>query len=128
LHRLRGNTGAEGGGTTEVEVNLTIANLTKELLEEKGIIVDILPATVPENYWADVFVSVHADGSLDYLKSGYKGASPRRDFTNGANDLVRYVEESYESATGLVYDPEVTRNMRGYYAFSFWRFDHAIHP
>lgn len=128
LERLRGNTGAEGGGATEVEVNLAIAELTKGLLEEKGVIVDILPATVPQNYWADVFLSIHADGSLDYSKSGYKGAIPRRDFTESADELLKYVEESYAIATGLPYDPNVTRNMRGYYAFSFWRFDHAIHP
>lgn len=128
LERLRGSTGSSGGGMSEWEVNLAIAETTKSLLEEKGIEVEILPATIPPGYWADVFVSIHADGSEDTRKTGYKAAAPRRDFSGGAGKLVEAIESSYEEATGLVRDPNVTRNMRGYYAFAWWRYDHAIHP
>lgn len=126
--RLRGNTGASGGGKSEWEVNLRIAEGTAELLKEKGIEVEILPTTIPPEYFADVFVSIHADGSLDTSKSGYKAAAPRRDMTGNADDLLKLVEEEYEKATGLLKDPNVTRNMRGYYAFGWWRYDHAVHP
>lgn len=128
LRRLKGNTGATGGGFTEAEVNQMIAEETKVLLEAKGISVELLPATVPENYWADVFVAIHADGSEDILKSGYKLASPRRDVTGNSVKLEKAIEQTYGKATGLELDPNVTRNMRGYYAFSWRRYDHAIHP
>jgi hypothetical protein len=128
LQRIRGNTGASGGGKSEQEVNLKIAEVTKKLLEDQGILVEILPATVPQEYFADVFVSIHADGSLDPGKSGFKAATPRRDMTGKADDLIAAVEVSYQSATGLPKDPNVTRNMKGYYAFSYWRYDHAVHP
>ncbi len=128
LYKLRGNTGATGGGKTEWEVNYDIATRTKTILEAQGVSVELLPATVPQNYWADVFVAIHADGSLDPEQSGFKAAVPRRDQTGNADELLTAVEESYENATGLIKDPNVTRNMRGYYAFSWWRYDHAVHP
>lgn len=128
LHKLRGNTGATGGGKTEWEVNYDIAIRTKEILERQGVVVELLPATVPPQYWADVFVSIHADGSLDPNKSGYKASTPRRDYTGNADELLQAVEDSYGTTTGLVKDPNVTRNMRGYYAFSWWRYEHAVHP
>ncbi len=128
LHRLKGNTGSSGGGKTESQVNLAIAKNAAELLEKEGITVDILPATVPLSYWADVFVAIHADGSIDSSKSGYKIASPWRDITGNADNLVGFMEKSYEASTKLTKDPNISRNMRGYYAFSWWRYSHAIHP
>lgn len=128
LERLRGNTGSTGGGKKEWEVNLKIAELTAELLKKEGIEVDILPSTVPKRYWADVFVAIHADGSLDYGTSGFKATHPRRDFTGNGERLLSFVEQEYEKATGLSKDPNVTRNMRGYYAFAWWRYKNAIHP
>lgn len=128
LDRLRGNTGSSGGGKWEWEVNLVIAQETAEILREQGIVVDILPATVPPDYWADVFVAIHADGSLDRLKSGFKAASPRRDYSGKAPKLLSLVEEDYQNATEFEKDPNVTRNMSGYYAFAWWRYEHAVHP
>lgn len=128
LARLRNNTGASGGGVSEWQVNLAIAEKTKVLLEERGIIVDLIPATVPENYLADAFIAIHADGNLDTTKTGFKVAAPWRDYTRKANKLANIIEAEYQVATGFEIDPNVTRNMRGYYAFSWWRFDHAIHP
>lgn len=128
LKNLRGNTGASGGGKAEWEVNYEIALLTKENLEKRGVAVELLPATIPEKYWADVFIAIHADGSEDLQKKGFKAAIPRRDLTGNADELLTYVENSYQVATGLIKDPNVTRNMRGYYAFGWWRYDHAVHP
>lgn len=128
LERLRGNTGSSGGGKSEWEVNLQIANLTAELLRGKGIAVDILPATVPERYWADAFVAIHADGNLSPAQSGFKIASPRRDYSGQSENLVQALYAAYAPATGLGQDGNISRNMRGYYAFSWRRFTHAIHP
>lgn len=128
LHRLRGNTGAEGGGKTEVEVNMAIAQKTAEILSANGIQVEIIPATIPPKFWADVFVAIHADGDQYWRKSGFKAAHPRRDLSGKADQLQDAVEKEYQKATGLDKDPDVTDNMRGYYAFGWWKYEHAIHP
>ncbi len=128
LQNLRTSTGTSGGGKNEWEVNYTIAETTATLLREYGVEVEILPATIPPDYWADVFLSIHADGSTSTSASGYKVASPRFDRTGKAADLVAALEDAYGEQTGLAQDPEITRNMRGYYAFNYRRYDHAIHP
>ncbi|MEX0895546.1 MAG: N-acetylmuramoyl-L-alanine amidase [Patescibacteria group bacterium] len=128
LENLRGNTGAQGGGKSEWEVNYSIAVEMAAMLESQGVMVDILPATVPPEYWADVFVAIHADGSLDQSVSGFKFAGPWRDVTGKSAKLVQLLEQEYLLQTQLPLDPNVTRNMRGYYAFSWWRFEHSIHP
>jgi len=140
--QLRGSTGSVGGGKVEWEVNLAIAQATAEYLEEQGVTVDILPATVPTHYWADAFVAIHADGSDSSRTSGFKVATPWRDFSEQARlpspaaqsaggqakRLAAAIEEAYGPATGLVQDPNISRNMRGYYAFAWWRYEHAVHP
>jgi len=128
LERLRGNTGSFGGGKAEWEVAYAIARQTASILEEKGIVVELFPATIPPRYWADVFVSIHADGDTNPAVTGFKAAAPRRDMTGNANKLLSLVEEAYQAATSLSKDPNVSRNMRGYYAFAWWRYDHAVHP
>lgn len=125
---LRANSGASAAGITEVEVNESIARHLESLLITKGVSVDILPTTIPPGYWADVFVAIHADGSFDTSVSGFKIGTPWRDFTGKATRIKSLLEESYQRATDLNIDPNITRNMRGYYAFSWWRYQHAIHP
>lgn len=128
LDRIRNNTGASWGNLTEWQVNYEIAVRTKELLEPEGISVELLPATVPPSYWADAFISIHADGSEDLQKSGFKVAAPRRDYSGKADALAENIQQEYELATAMHRDPTITRNMTGYYAFSWWRNEHAIHP
>lgn len=125
---LRDNTGAQAGGTTEWETNLRIAEETKNLLEAEGIMVDLLPTTIPPDYLADAFISVHADGNADTRVSGYKVAAPRRDRTGTAARLSSLIEARYGSSTNLLIDSNITNNMRGYYAFNWRRYDHSIHP
>jgi len=128
LEHLRGNSGATGGGKMEWEVNYAIAQETAKLLKQAGVEVDVLPATVPPSYWADAFIAIHADGSLDRTKSGYKIAGPWRDLTDDADKLIKFLSDSYQDKVGLEWDDNITANMRGYYAFSWWRHEHAIHP
>jgi hypothetical protein len=128
LKRLKERTGTSGGGKAEWQVNLEIAEKTKTLLEQTGYIVEILPATIPPDYWADVFVSIHADGNVNSAVSGYKSAPPRRDITGQAERLADTLNQEYEKATGLNFDPNITRNMRGYYAFNWRRYEHSLHP
>lgn len=128
LQRLRERTGTSGGGKAEWQVNLKIAEETKKLLEKQGITVDLLPATVPPGYWADVFVAIHADGNENSAVAGFKAAAPRRDLSGKAPLLTQLMETEYQTATKLARDPNVTRNMTGYYAFNWRRYQHSLHP
>jgi N-acetylmuramoyl-L-alanine amidase len=124
---LRTN-GTRGGGKAEWEVNYEIATIAAEMLRDEGFEVEILPTTIPPGYWADLFVSIHADGNPNTSISGYRAAAPRRDVTGRASEFVRILEESYGRATGLRHYPNVTRRMTGYYAFNFRRYEHALDP
>jgi len=128
LSNIKNNGGTSGGGFPEWEVNMNIAQDAKQLLEEKGVVVDLLPATIPPGYFADAFVAIHADGSIDHSVSGFKVASPRRDISGKASELQQIINDTYRQVTGLPQDSNITRNMMGYYAFSWRRFDHSLHP
>lgn len=126
LSRLRGSTGAYAAGITEVEVNLAVAEAAAELLQDAGIEVTVLPATVPPGFAADAFVSVHADGSTNSGVRGYKISPPWR-ASPASRKLVATLLEHYGAATGLPRDLNgVTYRMRGYYAFNSYRYRHAI--
>jgi N-acetylmuramoyl-L-alanine amidase len=129
LRRLRERGGGtQGGGKMEWEVNLEIAKEVASLLETRGIVVDVLPATIPEQYWADVVVAIHADGSNDSRTNGFKVAAPWRDITGKSSQLADLIEQNYKQVTEMRIDPNITRNMLGYYAFNWRRYRHAIHP
>ena len=128
LEALKNNTGTSGGGKWEWEINKSIAELASKMLIDKGMVVDLLPATIPPDYIADVFVSIHADGNLNRNINGFKVSPPRRDLSQKANTLSRTIEEEYKKSTSLVIDPNITRNMSGYYAFNWRRYAHSIHP
>ena len=124
---LRDN-GTRGGGKAEWEVNLEIARQTARILEDSGYVVEVLPTTIPPGYWADLFISIHADGSTSPGASGYRAASPRRDATGRAAEFAQILDDAYGAETGLPYYGSVTRRMRGYYAFNHRRYQHALHP
>lgn len=156
--RERGG-GTNGGGKTEWEVNLVIVEKVASLLRSQGITVDIIPATVPKNYWADAFIAIHADGNTDPRVSGFKVASAYTSFPmfhsgewrqqegqesffrqwtsrlhgsysqgDEANKLAELLEKEYQQSTDLDIDRNVSHNMRGYYAFNWRRYKHAVHP
>lgn len=129
LAGLRTSTGTAGGGVAEWQLNLDIAERVAPLLEAEGLEVDVLPATIPPGYEADAFVTLHADGDLSGRLSGFKLATPRVSAIADANRaLLAAITEEYQAVTRLRLDYNITRNMTGYYAFSFRRFTHAIAP
>lgn len=128
LSGLAYNSGAVVSGFSEEEVMYEIAVLVKASLEAAGIVVDLLPVTIPVDYQASAFITLHADGSNDTSISGYKTATPRTDFSGKAQALKEALDQSYEGVTGLEEDFAVTRRMTGYYAFNWRRYNHAIHP
>jgi hypothetical protein len=118
------------GAINEVDLNLDIARRVQARLEAAGVIVDLLPATVPPGYLADAFVAFHADGdsSLESSRRGWKSAPPWR-ASRAAQDLNAALAATYGPATGLPFDwAGITLDMRGYYAFNYHRFHHAIAP
>jgi len=123
---LRGGTGAQWRSISEVEVNLQIAQRVARQLREAGVTVDLLPATVPRQYTADAFVAIHADSGRSAGQSGWKVSAPWR-----SSEASRALRDALALAYSRMADmPEdrygVTYNMRGYYAFSWNRYLHAV--
>lgn len=118
--------GTEAGGYTEWEVCLDIAQRVQALLAAKGVTVDLLPATIPADYTADAFVSIHADGNADTTTSGYKIAASSYDTTGVAATLASAIDVAYGKNTTMSHDETITDDMTDYYAFNSQRFTHAI--
>ncbi|MCC6174473.1 MAG: N-acetylmuramoyl-L-alanine amidase [Chloroflexi bacterium] len=122
--------GAVGGGKAEWEVNLEIAQRAADLLRAADVDVDLLPATIPVDYQAHAFVSIHADGDASGQMRGYKLGRAVWSATPEADDrLMADVAESYGEQTLLPIDPVgPSRRMTAYYAFNSRRYCHAIAP
>lgn len=127
LARLRTSTGAYYNGIEEFTTNLAIAEVLKTILEARGMIVDLIPATVPPGYQADAFLAIHADGSAGQQR-GWKLATPWRT-SRASQELLDAVAANYGVITGIPQDRGgASVNMRGYYAFSYRRYIHAVAP
>lgn len=128
LRQLLTQTGASSAGYTEWETNLDIAERVAAILVTKGIMAEVLPTIIPPGYVADAFVSLHSDGDVTGEKSGFKLArSTRR--TPYEDALQRSLTEAFGAVTGLEYDSAgISRNMLGYYAFSWSRVRWSTSP
>jgi N-acetylmuramoyl-L-alanine amidase len=129
LRQLRASGGgATGGGYSEVQVNYDLATRTAALLRERGVEVDVLPATVPVDYQADAFVAIHADGDARGALRGYKVARSPLSLVPAYDDaLVGWLIAEYGRVTGLPRDDDhISRRMQFYYAFNNRRYYHAI--
>ena len=126
--RLRPDTGAVWRTLTEASVNLEIARRVVRQLQEAGVSAELLPAAVPPGYDADAFVAVHADDGGGPVASGWKISTPWR--ASEASRLLRHdIARTYAQASGLPEDRYgISFNMRGYYGFSWYRFEHAVAP
>ena len=122
---LRTSTGAQAGGVREVDLNVDIAHRAAEYLRAWGNEAYVLPATVPPNYRADAFVSLHGDGNSNLQARGYKVATYWRDWV-ASDVLVRELIDEYGRQTGLPLDWRITENMRDYYAFNSGLYEHTI--
>lgn len=126
LTRLRSSSGTRYGSLTEAEVNAAIVLELQKVLEAAGVVVDVLPATVPPSYDSDAFVAIHSDGNPSAQVRGWKMANPWR-VSRAAQQLLEAIRASYATITRVPEDLDgITFNMRGYYAFSTRRFMHAI--
>lgn len=122
--------GAYGGGKAEWQVNLDIAERAAALLREAGVEAEVLPATIPVEYKAHLFLSIHADGDESGRMRGYKLGRAVWSATPEADDrLMAVFGEAYGQATALPIDPVgPSRRMTAYYAFNSRRYCHAVAP
>ena len=127
LARLRTSTGAAFGDLREVDLNLAVSRLLVEKLTAAGYAAELVPAAVPAGYRADLFVSVHADRADVPNRQGWKLSPPWRPSPR-ARALAEAMKASFR-ASGLAEDSGgITANMRGYFAFSWWRFSNTLSP
>jgi N-acetylmuramoyl-L-alanine amidase len=117
--------GTSAGGYSEAQVTLDIARRSAALLESIGVAVDVLPATVPPGSSADVFVALHADGFAQTSARGFKVATAWA-ASAASQRLFAALTSEYERATGLPRHGAATADMRGYYAFNYRRYAHAV--
>ncbi len=110
------------GGFKEVDINYTIADLTRQYLEAEGVRVDMLKEfdTHLDGYQSNALVSIHAD-TCEYipeLGTGFKiaeAADNKR--PEQAARLMACLKNRYAEATGLRYDHRITDDMTSYHAF-----------
>ena len=129
LTHLRGNTGGYADGLSELAVNRRVAAALAAVLEAEGVAVDLLRATPPAGYHADLMLSLHADSVFDRSRRGYKSSHFEPPRSALEPRLKGLVDSAYLNATGLPDDSlNTTSNMRRYYAFNFRRYAHSVHP
>jgi N-acetylmuramoyl-L-alanine amidase len=128
LTRLETQTGASWNGIDEVNIDLDIAQRVAALLQSRGLVVDVLPTTVPAGYVADAVVALHMDSDGVGEVSGFKLAHGRRR-SPYEDQLLNDVQAEYAAATGLDYDGgRITTSMTQYYLFAWNRFRSSTSP
>lgn len=111
------------GGFREVDINYTIADLTRQYLQSEGVNVDLLKEFDEQlkEYKGDALISIHAD-TCEYipeLGTGYKIAEAvDNKRPEQAARLMACLNNRYGSITGLRYDHRITPDMTSYHAFS----------
>jgi N-acetylmuramoyl-L-alanine amidase len=111
------------GGYLEVDINYTVADLTRQYLEAEGVRVDLLKEfdSHLEGYQSDALISIHADTCefIPDLGTGFKIAEAAENKRpEQAARLLACLQNRYASATGLRYDHRITDDMTSYHAFS----------
>jgi N-acetylmuramoyl-L-alanine amidase len=123
---LRLNNGQSFNGVNERDLNRALVSAIAAKLTAQGFRVDILPATVPVGYTADAFIAIHCDFASDPAIRGYKVGLPWR--ASVASLALRDALDRTFAQTEQPFHNAVNSTMRGYYAFNYLRYDHAITP
>ncbi len=126
---LRISTGGYARGVEEIDINMAVVTELTRRLSQAGVHVDILPAVVPPDYRADVFLSIHADSSENPERRGYKSAHRQPERNDREPLLLRAIDRAYLEASGLPHDlANISAGMNDYYAFASHRLRHATAP
>ena len=127
LQDFRQNTGGYANGVSEVDINQKVAYELYTLLQAEGLEVDILPATIPINYKADIFLSLHADSVGDSKRRGYKSSTPLWHEDDKDIALKKAIDSHYLEQSGLPDDHiNVSSNMSEFYGFNRDRYLHSV--
>ena len=108
-----------------------VSSVELELLLQSQIIGDadeVQIAGAAEWIAADVLRDIFAaDGDDSHEARGFKIA---HGFYRGPHedDLVTWLTDSYARSTGLPWDPAISEDMTDYYAFAWFRYEHALSP
>ena len=108
-------------GLTEASINHSVALEAQDLLQRRGVQVDILEEFDPllSGFQADALVSIHSDSCNIPGASGFKVARVTDSAIPEAEDLlVDCLSQEYGTYTGLPFHPgSITDGMTGYHAF-----------
>lgn len=127
LANLRYSTGGHYAGLDEVTVNAAIVDALAVRLRDRGAVVDVLPATIPPRYQADLLIAVHVDSNPDTTRSGYKSAHFWPERNPRELQLKLQVDRAVFAITRMRDDDaNVSGNMFEYYAFNDRRFEHTV--
>ncbi len=106
-------------GLREVDLNLTIARLVAQRLEDMGYDAWVMAEFSPdlEGLEADAFVSIHCDSCVAGF-SGFKIAGSTVSTAANQDALVSYLYTAYAETTGLAkHLNSITTDMSDYHAF-----------
>jgi N-acetylmuramoyl-L-alanine amidase len=113
----------------EVDVNLKVARLVAQILQQQGAQVDVIPSTVPVQYKADAFVAIHADANNSSAPNGFKAARASRSAQPAVDDaLVEALYAEYLPVSGMPRSSAITSAMLYYYAFAGGNASHTVAP
>jgi N-acetylmuramoyl-L-alanine amidase len=110
------------GGYLEVDINYTVADLTRQYLQSEGVDVDLLKEfdDYLDGYLGNALISIHAD-TCEYIPdfgTGFKTAEAvDNKRPEQAARLMACIKNRYGTATGLRYDHRITPDMTSYHAF-----------
>lgn len=110
------------GGYMEVDINYTVADLTRQYLQSEGVKVDLMKEFDDhlDGYLSNALISIHAD-TCEYipeLGTGFKIAEAvDNKRPEQAARLMACLKNRYGEATGLRYDHRITADMTSYHAF-----------
>jgi len=110
------------GGHREVDINYTIADLTRQYLEAENVQVDLLKEfdSRLEGYQGSALISIHAD-TCDYIPEQGTGFKIAEAVDNKrpeqAARLMACLQNRYGNLTNLRYDHRLTPDMTSYHAF-----------
>jgi len=126
---LRTGPYATDGSYNEIDINQSVYRALSSQLKQQGVEVDMLPATVPSGYSADVLIALHSDVKSKLDTRGFKLARSRYSTIPSIDDkLLGFLYQNYQQVTGLPRDLNITSNMTGYYIFNQVKYQHSISP
>lgn len=108
-------------GTTEADVNYSVAQRVTQALRARQYEVDLLDEFDDRlnDYRAAVLLSIHAD-SCEYINdiaTGFKVASAASRHAAEDQRLVQCLVDHYGRVTGMSLHPSITEDMTGYHTF-----------